>query len=453
LGYALIPVGDDFFHIPDFASLIHSRQFPPKSTYDSTKYLGYYYAAWIPGAVLYHTGLVVTVKQALALLKLVYTLIIVYFPVYASRALFSERPHQISFVALCCLYGGFDFIYWLSGLNLVPVHSEWWAEDFGFILQFSSFVTLALWTPQHLLAGLAVLFGLYVVHSSDRKLASMISGLFFLSAVFSSPYTALGAVPLVSWYFVSSGKLRAALPAAAVFVIVSLPLWWVLIGNERLQFQLFGALADEWQNNKRAAFAVFLLVVLLELWPLILGAGYYVMQTRRQIWPYALSVIYLLSTFFIFYHMNYSMRGSIIPIFTLTYLATPILYSVVRQRPYRWLQVLAVLYLLGGALEYASFCRTSVLGFRESLTAFNTNALRSNRDAQQFVPMELARAAADHFAGWQVLEKFKPFKKSPITDDEAHLMHSDNRFRLTLARLLNTAPRTSQVVNHHLATP
>lgn len=441
LGYALYPVGDDYFHIPDLASLIHSNQFPPRSTYDSTEYLGYYYAAWIPGAALYHTGLLTTVKQALALLKLVYALLIVYFPVYASKVLFTDRRWQITFVILCCLYGGFDFLYWLSSLKFVPVHSEWWAADFGFSLQFSNFITLSLWTPQHFLAGLAVLFGLYVVHTSDRMLAHALSGLFFLSGFFSSPYTVLGATPLVIWYLFSFGKLRTLLAAAPVFIVVSLPLWWVLIGIEKLEFQWFGALGDEWQNSKRAAFLVFLLIILLELWPLILAAGYFVIRTRRLASLCALSMAYLLSTFFIYYHANYSMRGAIVPIFTLTYLATPILYAVYQEKPRRWLRVVAILYLLGGVLEYTSFTRSAVLGFRESRTAFNERALQSNQGSQKWVSMELTREASQDETRWHLLEKLKPVRKSPLTDDEAHLMHPDNRYRLTFSKLFGTAPR------------
>jgi hypothetical protein len=47
------------------------------------------------------------------------------------------------------------------------------------------------------------------------------------------------------------------------------------------------------------------------------------------------------------------------------------------------------------------------------------------------VSMELTREAEQFDSGWQVLEKLKPVRKSPLTDDEAHLMHPDNRYRFT----------------------
>src|SRR5688572_15209272 len=89
LGYSLIPIGDDTFHIPYMAAVIHTERFPPLSNYDTQQYLAYYYAAWMPGAALYHAGWVATVKQALALVKLLYCFFTAYFPVYAAKVLFT----------------------------------------------------------------------------------------------------------------------------------------------------------------------------------------------------------------------------------------------------------------------------------------------------------------------------------------------------------------------------
>src|SRR5581483_11026273 len=312
IGYSLLPVGDDWFHIPDLASVIHTERFRPRSTYDSSQYLAYYYAAWIPGAAIYYTGLISTVKQALALTKLLYSFFIVYFPVYSSKVLFPEQKYRTAFLFLCFLYGGFDFFYWASSLDFVPRHSEWWAEDFGFEVQFSNFFTLSLWTPQHFLAGLSILFGLYVISVSESALAQALSGLFFLSGLFSSPFTTLGTIPLVIWYLVRFGKMRALTLSAVVFTAISMPLWWILLGNDHVGLIFFGALASNWIEHKPTAFAVFVLVILLELGPLITAAAYTAKQNGWLRWPFVVSSSYILSTFFIFYHSNYSMRGSII---------------------------------------------------------------------------------------------------------------------------------------------
>lgn len=437
LGYALIPIGDDGFHIPNLASIIHTPQFPPKSTYDNREYLAYYYAAWIPGAAFYYTGLISTVKQALALLKLLYCFFIAYFPVYASKVLFSNSKLRVTFLILCFLYGGFDFVYWVSSLNFVPSHSEWWAADFGIEVQFSNFFTLALWTPQHLLSGLSILYAMFVLSKSDRAVTYALAGLFFLSGLFSSPFATFGTLPLLLWFFIRFRKLRAALLSGLVFLIVSLPLWWILVGNERVGLSLFGALiANIWIEHKRAAFAVFLLVIALELWPLIIGAALAVKDRRELRWPFFLSVLYLLSTFFLFFSENYSMRGSIVPIFTLIYLATPTALSWYEKfQPTPWRYVMVV-YLLGGVLEYASFSKMAVESLEQSNTPFNAAALRSNSNSDELASMELTREAERRLLGWQVLEKGKPEPKANIDVAESRQMHPDNRYRLTLSRIL-----------------
>lgn len=437
VGYALTPFGDDDYHIPDLASIIHTDIFPPRALYDSDQYLGYYYAAWIPGAAIYHAGLASTVKGALVLLRLMYSFFLVYFPVYAAQILFTERKHRIVFLALVFLYGGFDFLYWLFSLQFVPVHAEWWANDFGLRLQFSNFFTLVLWTPQHLLAGLAVLFGLYVLAKSDNIAADALAGLCFLSAVFSSPYAVLGTIPLAVWFFLRLGKWRSVPIAALVFAIVSLPLWWILIGETDIEFKFLGSLQDMWSGRARAGFVVFLLVISLELGILIAAAAYFVRSQRQMLWPFILSVGYLLSTFFIWYHENYSMRGAIVPILTLTYLATPVIAALASSLTQLWWRTAAATYLLGGILEYSSFTHTAVLAFHDSDTPFHAAALRSNIDSNKMVSTELNADAARYSQGWHVLEKNRPVRKDPITTSEARLMHPDNLYRITLAKALD----------------
>jgi hypothetical protein len=443
LGYALIPIGDDAFHIPYMAAVIHTGRFPPLSNYDSHQYLAYYYAAWMPGAAIYHAGWVSTVKQALGLVKLMYCFFMAYFPVYASKVLFTEAKLRRMFLVLCYLYGGFDFIYWLSGLSIVPSHSEWWALDFGLALQFSNFITLALWTPQHLLAALAILFGMYVIGNSKGIASSSLVGLFFLSAVFSSPFVVLGAIPFVLWYFTRIHRLWSTPVTGIVFAVVSLPLWWILVGNDSIGFQPFGALWDPmwlepavWSGHKRAAFLVFLLVVFLELGLLIVASALFALREKKARWPFCIAGAFLLSTFFFYYDVNYSMRGAIVPIFVLTYLATPVVAKWLQERQPGWLYPILFLYLLGGVLEYASHVRGAVVAFGLSNTAFNVEALRSNRDPGRFVSKALQDEAGQHPLGWELLEKYKPERKSPLPLMQSRLMHPDNPYRVTWRRTM-----------------
>jgi hypothetical protein len=445
LGFSVIPVGDDAFHIPYMASVIHTERFPPLSTLDNSQYLAYYYAAWIPGAAIYHTGLISTVKQALGIVKLVYCFFIAYFPVYASKVLFREEKRRRIFLVLCYLYGGFDFFYWLSGLSFIPSHSEWWALHFGIAIQFSNFITLTLSTPQHLLAALSILFAMYFAFSSRRVTSFSLAGLFLLSALFSSPFVTLGAIPFVIWYLLRIGDLRLIPIPAVIISAVSVPLWWIYLGNDSIEFQLFGAIQDPiwlgrpiWSEHKRAAFLVFLLVVFLEFGILVIASTIFVKRNRESRWLYILANAFLLSTFFCYYDVNYSMRGAIIPIFALTYLATPTIEAWLNNGQYKRIYPLIAIYFLGGILEYA-YNITSALGvLRQSNTAFNAEALRSNRSSERFVDKALVDLAAQYPSGWELLEKYKPERKRPLHIIEARLMHPDNKYRVTLRRMLRT---------------
>src|SRR5262249_43432570 len=154
------------------------------------------------------------------------------FPFYSARILFSSTRERTTLIILCYLYGGFDFLWWVSHSSLVPVHSEWWAGELGFAVQFSSFVTLSLWTPQHLLAGVSAVFALYVLANSKGAIPAALAGVFFASAVFSSPFAALGALPLIAWFFIRFRQFSALPACGLTFNVVSLPLWWILLGND-----------------------------------------------------------------------------------------------------------------------------------------------------------------------------------------------------------------------------
>ncbi|WP_129649567.1 hypothetical protein [Peristeroidobacter agariperforans] len=438
IGYSLIPLGDDIYHVANLASIIHTETFPPRSTYDNSEYLAYYYAPWMPGAVLYHAGVASTVKQALAITKLLYCFFISYALVYAGKVLFENRRSRSAFIVVCLLYGGFDFLFWIANLNFVPEHSEWWASEFGFVLQYSNFVTLTMWTSQHFLAAICVLFCLYILRQSDGVAVYALVGVLLLSALFSSPFSVFGAIPLSLWYLIKFRRFSAIPVAALVFGVLSIPLWWIFLGNERVGVQPFGALAAPLlQNHKWLGFGAFVVILGLELGPLIAAAAFSVVRRNSTMrWVFVGSLLYLLSTFFVFYSENYSMRGSIIPIFTLIYLGAPVIGESWRAGNLQWARALFAAYLLGGVLEYASFSRSAIIEFQQSMTAFNAAALRSNTAPGTMASMKLARDAAEYPCGWGVLEKHKPVPKSPLIVDEARQMHPDNCYRVSISRVL-----------------
>lgn len=441
LGYAVnAACPDDWSHIQELASMVHSVRYPVRTTFDRDKLLGFYYAAWMPGAAVFSAaslaGAITTVKVALGLTNLLYGLFFAYAAMYAAKILFAERRHQLALVIGLLLYGGFDFLWWLARDYPVPTTgAEWWTMEFGFFMQFSNFVTLALWVPHHLIAAVAIGLALFVLNGSSRASAWVMAGLLFSSAVFSSAFVAIGAVPLVAWFFVRQ-RIKALITMTAVFVVVSAPLFWLYLGKEEVGFRMFGALNDERRANLVVAAGVFSILLLLEFLPLLVAAAASLRNRTAPVTIFAGALAYLLSTFAVAYSgfNNYAMRGAIVPIFTLTVLAVPALSAWWQRGPVA-IRALFVVYLLGSPLAYAAFARGAIEAFAASRTVFNIAALESNTGPDAWTDPALIEQSAQQPMGWYLLEKKKPSTKRPIEEIDLELMTSDSPLRVTFARL------------------
>jgi hypothetical protein len=442
LGYSVTPVGDDTLHIQHLVSIVQTPTFPPKSTFDPAQYLSYYYAPWMLGAAIYELGILSTIKQALAITVLTYCLLFSYAVMYASRLLFTDKALQRAFCIICITYGGFDFFYWLSTLTFVPSHSAWWALEFGFILQYSNFIVLTLWVQQHTLAALAIFYTLLITSRSSGTSTGVLAGIFCLSALYSSVFVVIGAIPLLLWQHARIKPAASTLLAAALtFFVVCIPLWWLYLGKSAgVGFQLFYELTPFWQSHKRAAFLVFLLVISLQYGPLLLGSGFSAIR-EPNIYRSTLllgCVVFLLSTFFVSFTVgnNYAMRGSIVSTFTLIYLATPALHRWIgtAQRP--WARFLIAGYFLGGLLEYTSFTRNAWIGLFQSNTPLRAEILRFNEGVSRVDPRDLALRAETSARDWYLLERARPAKLH-VSDDDVATMGTDSDYRVTLDRLFH----------------
>jgi hypothetical protein len=229
-----------------------------------------------------------------------------------------------------------------------------------------------------------------------------------------------------------------------VFSLLAVPLFWIMIDKDNAGFEYgvmwFGVLANDsfFMQHKGTAFVVYLVILLLELGPLLWLAY---RTTTKRILSRALgisSVTYLISIFFIyFFSDNYCMRGAVIPIFTLTYVATPEAYAMFKNHGRRWYAALLIPYFLGGLYEYGSFALRSTREFRSSDTAFNVAALRSNSDPAPFADERLVQASSQLEWGWYLLEKRKAHAKASLTHAEAATFHGDSKYRVTLRSLCN----------------
>lgn len=482
LGYAVnVVCGDDLWHIQETASLAYSARFPPISTFDSGKYLSTYYAPWIAGAAMSWAGLLATVKQAVAVNFFLCQMFLAYATFYASRILFEDPESRKTFILLLVLYGGFDFAYWALGMNWTPTHAEWWARDLGFNLQFSSFFTLALWVPHHVMSALAILYASYLLHRSSRWPTQILGALALLFAIFSSVFVAIGALPLLCWLHLRRRHLRSLPLTLLVFGVLSVPLWWIYLGKGEIGFELFGEFYGDleayWRAHERAAFMVFFLILCLELLPLISAAGSAVRITGLPTSPdsrhwvescdvrelpslldrrgiFVVSTLYLLSTYFVAFSgsNNYAMRGAVVPIWALTYLATPTVRTWSTKAFRLSFCALAVVYLSGGLLEYTSFSLRSIDAFRNSDVPFNAAVLAYNEGTHTEITAPLIRGIEQDPFNWYLLEKLRPAPKQNLLSPDKELINTDNSYRITLSKLLrkhDSDPRSGEAMRHN----
>lgn len=438
LGYAVDAVAfDDNWHFQQLGPLVHSGSFPAVSSFDPALLLSFYYGPWLPGAVLWQVGGVLTFKQAFFIVHLLYTAAALYTAVYLGRLVFRTRLNRLVMFVVIALYGGFD----AYAAPFARATTEWWAQDLGLLLQFSSTLTLMLWVPHHLAAAVAVAAFAHWVRSR-RWTDRIVAGILLAAAVGASPFVCVGAVVLLGWWVWSRRLWISALVAAAIGLVLSLPtLWMYLIPRDRAFRPLMviadGPLAERWPIG----LAAYLLVVVLELGPLLLAA----VLGRHRLSPVLtwLTCTYFLAPFLIgdTDYNNFGMRASIVPIFTLSVLATPVLADFVRslrRRPAPGriaLSVLLVGYLSGGLLTWAEMMDQARHVSLSSDDKLHAAILHSNLQRGPADPAVVAAAAEQDYT-WYLIEGSTRGLHHDLRPEDVELVSSDSPLRLTWRRLI-----------------
>lgn len=436
---------DDWWHIQEFASIIYSPHFPPESTQMHGMYFSFYFAPWMLGAALFQLLHLATVKQAIFLAGLLYNFAFVYAAVYAARIAFPEQPRRSRlFLGVLLLYGGFDVVFGVfkawHGLTIGNLHAEWWATMFGFKLQYASTITLMLWVPHHLVAALAVLLGYYCLKTLPSWRGAVVAGICFGFAGFSSVFAVIGAIPIVGYLILRnrvSWKWSAL--AAALSLLIGLPVFWMYLGRKSEGFIFFGELAPYWEAHKLKAFGIFLLIIGAEFFPVLLGSMLSLRDRKFDRGLFLICVGYLFSNFFLAFAgaNNFAMRGSIVPAFALYYLAIPGLERVLdwkQPKTLCWVRYALVIFFLGGLWEYVDFT-----GFAMQSTG-QVNKLREETLASNVIHGQppsaalLARAERTEY-GWYALENRKSVDKSRLNPGDIEMINRDNQYRVTFRRL------------------
>ncbi len=438
---------DDWWHIQEFSSLIYTNNYPPKSTFNNNMFLSFYYAPWIVGAALFKLGMFETIKQALFITNLLYSLIFSYAIFISSKILYNTSIKiQKSFIIMLVFYGGFDFVYGLTtslynvivknNFEKILTHSEWWMGVLGFKLQFSNFFTLSLWVPHHLSSAIAILFGLYLIYEDRKKFAFILTGICFSFALFSSVFVVIGAIPIILYLIFKIKKIRRTfIFSFIVSLIISTPMLWMYLDKNMEGFILLGALHDFWKFHLYLSFPIFLIILSLEFLPIVV-----VLFIYKQIDHYILfiiAIIYLISTFFISFSgaNNYAIRGSIIPILVIIYVTAPLVNKALYEKK-KIMYFLFIPFFLGGIWEYLSFTKNALNSYSNSFTSFNKRVYQSNIKHGSTPNENLILESKKTEYGWYLIENRKNNNKEFLKNPDIEIMNSDNIYRIKYDTLL-----------------
>lgn len=348
LGYAINPVcADDYWHFQELSSLINTESYPPVSSFDSSKYLSFYYAPWMLVVFIYYAiGLGAnTIKASYFMGYTIYIVLVVYSVFYFSYRLSRSKKQFYFLIYIVLLYSGFESIYVFTN----PIsHNEWWMLNyFGLKMQFSSFSTLTLWVMHHLLSAVSLLLAYYAFLSlklmqaekGGKGFGYALVAILLVNAFYSSVFVFLGAMPFVIYVALREFKSNRAsiIYIGIISALLASPVLWIYLGkhsesgfillphierlpNVRLREALFSL-------NALSSFIKFMTLVSLELIVYLIVIA----KSARTIWKersrlvlLVLALGFIVSTFFIAYPgaNNYAMRGAIIPLLILGYIVS-----------------------------------------------------------------------------------------------------------------------------------
>ncbi len=202
----------------------------PKHFFQPSKNYAYYYNDWyIPGIVFHQTDL--TLQQTWFLHCVMTYLAVLSFLLYFTLFFFKKFRSRLFFFLSYTFMGGFQYFVYRF-YNVPSIWMEWWQRYVPLTkttpFQVSTFYTLFLWVPQHLLAGVCYLMILLLsLQKPSLRQKVMIGILFaalfgFSAFVFITAALTYGIVEIL--HFWKSGEKKKELRWYAIQAIILLAL-------------------------------------------------------------------------------------------------------------------------------------------------------------------------------------------------------------------------------------
>ncbi len=231
---------DDLWHFQEVASLVNTDAFPPKVNFYQSSYLHFYYLPWIPAAAL---SKVASIWIGSPLIKLSFGVCALLIAIASTVIWIAFIRHVLKkearIFAVLCLIGsgavveGLGFLLHLAQGRLQSV--EWWERtSFDIYNQFSTWTTLLVWVPHHLISASALLLAFVVVVEPitllPRKslLPYIVAGFLVSFSLFSSIFAFIGGIIVLSpiivrligfRYHILASIVAALIPAVPLFYI------------------------------------------------------------------------------------------------------------------------------------------------------------------------------------------------------------------------------------------
>jgi hypothetical protein len=337
-GYVIRPICfDDIFHLQEVNSLINSEKYPPVSSFDKGRYLSFHYASWMLIVFIYKIFpfRFNTIKISYFIGYSFYILFMIYLAPYFSYRVSRTKTQFYFLFYLIFFYAGFES-FWIFFRPLS--HNEWWMNEFGLHLQISSFSTIVLWAIHNLsaAASLVIAYFLYekTIGNGPMKIKFyyyLCVSLLLVNAFYSSVFVVIGSLPFIVYILIRDFKSKKIelFSISILSSLFALPLLWVYLARipgflffEHIKRITGNIIVDIGLNAGR-----FLSLIFLELFVYFVAIGAAlkkISKNKNDLILLILSAGFMLSLFFVSYAVgnNYAMRGSIIPIFVLAYIAS-----------------------------------------------------------------------------------------------------------------------------------
>lgn len=328
---------DDNWHFQELASLVNTERFPPRLNFHPGSYLHFYYLPWIPAAALSDLFKMTTgqpfVKLTYGLDALLLGLAASFIFILFVRHVLEHSARKLPILAVLIAGAAVDGAFALLRLTQGRLeHGEWWQTAFLIENQFSTWTTLLVWVPHHLISAMALLLAVVVATEpltlTPRKsvAAQLAAGLLLGFSLFSSVFAFLGGVvtlaPLIL-RFKQNPKYLAFIALAVA--LPSIPLLYIYTHANSANGFLWLKAYSNW--NEKFSFpgagyvgvTVALLLMCLEVGWLFVSSVRTDRRslTRSPLGPLAAAgAIFLITTAIVSFKgsNNFAMRGAIVPV-------------------------------------------------------------------------------------------------------------------------------------------